>query len=230
MTERLDPVGGEFDLGLRGGAPVGEVMARWDRFRAAFPGFQAFRSGFQVHGTTVLPHAGEGPPGWTISEGVDGHVTQAEGVLLLVTVADCIPVFLFDPVARVAGLLHAGWRGTAGGILGVGLAAMERLGATVENTVMHCGVGICGECYEVGHEVTVALGIDGEFVAGKVTADLRSCLVEAGRKSGIRTISVAPECTREDGRRFFSHRRNGVGEGRMVAFLGMPLQRSPQGG
>lgn len=222
MTERSDPEGGDFDLGLRGDSPVGEVMARWDRLRAAFPGFRAFRSGHQVHGTTVLTHEGEGSPGWTISEGIDGHVTHAQGILLLVTVADCIPVFLYDPVARVAGLLHAGWRGTAGGILGRGLAMMTGCGAAVENVVMHCGVGICGGCYEVGPEVADALGLGTERGAGRVPVDLRACLEEAGRSAGIRRISVAPECSREGGERFFSHRRGGQGEGRMVAFLGMP--------
>ncbi len=229
MTERPDPLGGDFDLGLRGREPVGEVMARWDRFRAAFSGFQAFRSGHQVHGTTVLRHQGEGPPGWTITEGVDGHVTDAPGILLLVTVADCIPVFLFDPVARVAGLMHAGWRGTAGGIFGVGLEMMSRCGADVENTVMHCGVGICGGCYEVGSEVADALGLATAGDGGRVTVDLRARLVEEGSRAGIRKISVAPECSREREDRFFSHRRGGVGEGRMVAFLGMPRRRSPGG-
>jgi len=221
MTERVDSAGHEFDLGLRGSAPVGEVMARWDRFQSAFPSFRAFRSGHQVHGTEVLPHEAAGPPGWTITEGVDGHVTAAPGVLLLVTVADCIPVFLFDPVARVAGLLHAGWRGTAGGILGRGMAAMRMLGATEADTVMHCGVGICGNCYEVGHEVKSALS-HGTGPGDGGTVDLRKCLANEGRKLGLRTISVADQCSREEGSRFFSHRRGGLGEGRMVAFLGMP--------
>lgn len=221
VTERVDSAGHEFDLGLRGSAPVGEVMARWDRFQSAFPSFRAFRSGHQVHGTEVLPHDAGGPPGWTITEGVDGHVTAASGVLLLVTVADCIPVFLFDPMARVAGLLHAGWRGTAGGILGRGLAAMRRFGASESDTVMHCGVGICGDCYEVGPEVRNALG-QGTGPRQAATVDLRKYLADEGRKLGLRRISVADQCTREGAARFFSHRRGGVGEGRMIAFLGMP--------
>ncbi|MBT8397734.1 MAG: polyphenol oxidase family protein, partial [Gemmatimonadetes bacterium] len=47
----------------------------------------------------------------------DGHLTSSPGVLLAVTVADCVPVFLVDPGKRVAGLLHAGWRGTVVGVL-----------------------------------------------------------------------------------------------------------------
>ena len=229
MTTRNDPAGGEFDLGLRGSAPVGEVMARWDRLQGAFPTFTAFRSGHQVHGTTVLRHAG-GPPGWTITEGVDGHVTAEPGILLLVTVADCIPVYLLDPVARVAGLLHAGWRGTAGGILDAGVAAMQGCGATVTNIIMHCGIGICGDCYEVGQEVHDALGLKPGRGTGVGPVDLREYLADAGRRLGIRATSVAPECSREDGIRFFSHRRGGVGEGRMVAFLGLrPGDRSGGG-
>ena len=63
--------------------------------------------------------------GWVQVEGIDGWVTTAPGVLLTVTVADCIPVYLAVPGKAVA-LLHAGWRGTAGGILARGARAPAR--------------------------------------------------------------------------------------------------------
>ena len=81
--------------------------------------------GNQVHGTEVRA-VGPGQ-GWVQCEGIDGWVTTSPGVLLTVTVADCIPVYLAVPGRGVA-LLHAGWRGTAAGILERGVARL--LGAT----------------------------------------------------------------------------------------------------
>ena len=93
------------------------------------PGFSSFVLGNQVHGTEVRA-VGAGQ-GWIHVEGIDGWVTTSPGVLLTVTVADCIPVYLAVGRKGVA-LLHAGWRGTAAGILGRGveqlLAADEGLG------------------------------------------------------------------------------------------------------
>ena len=96
-------------------------MSRWRAFRRAHAGFDAVVLGHQVHGIEV---EGVGPArGWVQIEGVDGWVTTSPGVLLTVTVADCIPVYLVVPGRGVA-LLHAGWRGTAGGILKVGLTRL----------------------------------------------------------------------------------------------------------
>ena len=63
--------------------------------------------------------------GWIQVEGIDGWVTTTPGVLLTVTVADCIPGLSRRPGRGVA-LLHAGWRGTAGGILGRGVERLLR--------------------------------------------------------------------------------------------------------
>ena len=48
-----------------------------------------------------------------VGEG-DGHITRQPGLLLTVTLADCVPVFIADPVHRAVALLHAGWRGRPG--------------------------------------------------------------------------------------------------------------------
>jgi copper oxidase (laccase) domain-containing protein len=221
ITGRGDGPGRGFDLGLWTAAPVGEVMERWRAFRAAEPGFAGFALGNQVHRTEVASH-GTVPRGWLIRDGVDGHVTSAVGLLLLVTVADCIPVYLIDPGRRLAGLLHAGWRGTAGGILARGVEVMvEGLGCSAAELAMHCGVGICGKCYEVGSEVVSGCGVPADG-AGPWHLDLRERLVEQGRALGIRTISTSQWCSGHDRPRFFSHRASGGSDGRMVAYLGFP--------
>src|SRR5215210_9233247 len=175
-TGRGAEPGRGFDLGLWSAAHVAEVMSRWRAFRRADPRFSAVVLGNQVHGTVVTRiEAGEG---WIQVDGVDGWVTTRPGILLTVTVADCIPVYLLVPGRGVA-LLHAGWRGTAGGILAAGVARLkEATGAAEGDIVMHCGVGICGKCYEVGSEVLAGCGVpvDGP---GPYYMDLRRHLVDA---------------------------------------------------
>src|SRR5690606_18360795 len=91
---------------------------------------------------------------------IDGHATRAPGLLLAVSVADCVPVSLVDPERRAVALLHAGWRGAAAGILERGLEVLaERLLARPEDLHVHLGPAICGGCYEVGPEVHRALGL-----------------------------------------------------------------------
>jgi hypothetical protein len=219
ITGRGAESGRGFDLGLWTDAPVGEVMSRWRAFRRAQPGFDGVVLGNQVHGTVVET---VGPSrGWTYVEGVDGWVTTSPGVLLTVTVADCIPVYLVVPGRGVA-LLHAGWRGTAGGILTVGLAGLtEVTGSASSDVLMHLGIGICGRCYEVGSEVMTGCGVAAEG-AGPWHLDLRARLASEGRRLGIERISTSGWCSAHDRPSFYSHRASRGVDGRMVAYLGVP--------
>lgn len=212
-------VGAPFDLGLAGAAPVGEVLPRWHALLAAATPCQAVAASRQVHGTTVLTHRQPPANGLCLTEGADGHVTRQPGLLLAVTLADCLPVYLVEPEARVIGLLHAGWRGVAGGILGEGLRAMVELGAQRERVRIHVGVGICGDCYEVGPEVLGACGVPGDGGAGHL--DLRTALEAQARLAGVGHITRSPWCAAHDQGLFFSHRGSGGAGGRMVAYLGL---------
>jgi copper oxidase (laccase) domain-containing protein len=210
-----------FDLGLASDQPVGEVLARWAAFRSAEPGFPLAALGRQVHGTEIAWH--EGGQGWLILDGIDGHGTSAPGVLMTVTVADCTPVYLLDPVQGAMVLLHAGWRGASSKVLDRGIRLMKgRAGTQVENIVMHCGVGICGPCYEVGPEVFSAFGLPVP-AGGKGLLDVREQLAQQGRDLGIGRISVSSWCSGHDDALFHSHRRSNGRDGRMIAYLGRPL-------
>ena len=220
ITVRGDGLGRGFDLGLWTDAPAGEVMGRWRSFRSAVPGFSGVVLGTQVHRTDVVWH--DRAAGWVQLEGVDGHATATPGVLLTVTVADCIPVYLVAPEQRVVALLHAGWRGTAAGILASGLDLLrEHAGVMPGDLVMHCGIGICGACYEVGPEVLEALGLRGDGQA-PWRVDLRERLAEQGAASGIPEITISSWCSAHHRPVFYSHRASGGTDGRMVAYLGMP--------
>jgi len=210
-----------FNLGLSTAEPADQVLARWRSLLAAFrPDFRAVQLGLQVHGTQVASHDAPAT-GWTIHEATDGHATRQSGVLLCVTVADCIPVFLLHPPTRTVGLLHAGWRGTASGILERGVASVALLARChASDVIMHCGVGICGSCYEVGPEVTKALhGVAG---TDRSHVDLRAELTLRAHRSGLHDLTVSGWCSAHDDQRFFSHRRSGGTDGRMVAYVGVP--------
>jgi copper oxidase (laccase) domain-containing protein len=144
-----------------------------------------------------------------------------------VTIADCVPVYLIAPGRGVA-LLHAGWRGTAGGILGRGVEAL--LAATrspLPKVIMHCGIGICGDCYEVGSEVMEGCGVRANG-AGPWHIDLRDRLVEQARELGLNQVTTSGWCSAHDRPAFYSHRASGGTDGRMVAYIGIDSTLHPE--
>src|SRR5207244_12230485 len=130
-------------------------------------------------------------------------------------VADCIPVYLLVPRRGVA-LLHAGWRGTAGGILRAGVGGLkDATGASEADIVMHCGVGICGECYEVGSEVLAGWGVPA-VGPGRLHLDLRQRLLTEAGALGLRMVTTSAWCSAHDRTTFFSHPPSRAADGRTV--------------
>lgn len=211
-----------FSLGLWSDEPVGQVMTRWRAFRAAMQQrFPAQVASHQVHGTEVRWHE-RAADGWVILDGVDGHATTVPGLLLTITVADCIPIYLTVPGKGAVALLHAGWRGTARRIVDRGVELLKRQAfAQAGDIVMHCGAGICGACYEVGSEVAEKLGEPAQ--SGPRHLDLRSILAAQALELGIGAVTVSPWCTAHDRERFFSHRASAGADGRQVAYLGRAI-------
>jgi len=210
-----------FDLGLAGSStPVGTVIDHWRALHSSMPGFSAVVVSRHVHGTEVRWQ--DPSTGLVIQEGADGHATNRAGVLLAVTLADCVPVYVVDPIARLAALLHAGWRGTAAGILARGVGVLSAHGASVDRLLIHCGVGICGRCYEVGSEVFAACGVDPP-AEGKGRLDLRGVLARQARELGVSHVSTSQWCSAHDRQEFFSHRGSGGADGRMVGYLGFSV-------
>jgi polyphenol oxidase len=224
ITGRGDQPGRGFDLGLWSREPVGEVMDRWLAFRRAMTGFSAVVLGNQIHGTEVR-RIDEGD-GWIQVQGIDGWVSTRPGILLTVTVADCIPVYLVVPGRGVA-LLHAGWRGTAGGILDRGVERLMAAARASETDIaMHCGVGICGDCYEVGPEVMAGCGATADG-SGPWHLDLRARLMSRANQLGVGEVTSSSWCSAHHRSDFYSHRASRGCDGRMVAYLGMPAAALP---
>ena len=204
------------DMGLFGALPVGQALSRW-RALSADLGFHSILHSRQVHGADILVHDNV-PPGFHLSPDADGHTTDRSALLLTVSVADCVPVWIVDATSHRVALLHAGWRGVAAGILEKGLQLVRRRGSASANLHVHFGPAICGRCYEVGPEVHTALGLDQP--PGNHTVDLHALLVERAGSAGLPSAHVTTSalCTRCNGDAFFSHR--GGSTGRQIAFVG----------
>jgi YfiH family protein len=213
---------GDFDLGLWGTRQGATTMRNWKMFQDSFyPHFGQVVVGHQQHGTSVARWKGK-QGGLVVLEGFDGHVTTERGVLLTVLVADCVPVYLFDPKSNAVALLHAGWRGIASGILEAGVEQLRAVGGPQSGKlVMHCGVAICGRCYEVGPEV--ATQVLGSVVNETKTLDLRAALADRAARLGIGRVTLSPFCTAHHLGEFHSFRARGEAAGRMAAYLGLPL-------
>lgn len=191
------------DYGLGEGEPPAAALAKWVELQREFAEIAPrLASARQVHGTKILEH-GAGSDGWTRHEGADGHVTFSPGVACVVTVADCVPVFIAHPSGAVA-LLHAGWRGTAARIVQKGITRMVDQGFDAADLRVHLGPAICGRCYEVGPSVFEQL--TGWQTIRNRNVDLRALLAEQAKELGVRQLSASPHCTKCDNDRFFSHR------------------------
>jgi YfiH family protein len=90
-------------------------------------------------------------------EDTDIVVTTAPEVTLVILVADCVPLALVDPAARVLAAVHAGWRGTAADAVGAALRAMSEHEARPERVVAFLGPAVAPGRYQVGAEVHEAL-------------------------------------------------------------------------
>jgi YfiH family protein len=146
----------------------------------------------------------------------DGLVSGVPGIALGVLAADCAPILLHDPVARVIGAAHGGWRGALGGIVDGTIARMAELGA--ERPRIRAAVGPCigRRSYEVGpefpqHFVTDDPGNLRFFAPAPASRrflfDLAGYIAHRLRRAGITTVDVIPHDTVEEEERFFSYRR-----------------------
>jgi hypothetical protein len=171
----------------------------------------------QVHGTEVVTAGAEGwPGGATERPRADAAVTADPGVAISVLTADCAPILLHDPAARVVGAAHAGWRGAVDGIVDATLAAMERLGARRGSVRAAVGPTISQRAYEVGPEFfdrfrDEADGFARHFAPGqgdRLMFDLPGFVLGRLRAAGVAEAAWIGACTYSDPERFFSYRRS----------------------
>jgi YfiH family protein len=173
----------------------------------------AFAQGRQVHEATVArvtipPFAG------TPLADADGQATALPGVAPIVLTADCLPVALLGRSA--VAMVHAGWRGLAGGVVEAAVGAVRELGEDDRiAAAIGPAVGVC--CYEVGDEVRAAFEGEGKGLREQNRINLKAIARRRLVKAGISEVHDVGLCTMcSPPELFFSHRRDNGTTGRQA--------------
>ncbi len=169
----------------------------------------------QVHSTivTTVTHA------WAPENApqADGLVTNVPGILLAAAGADCGVILWHDPVAKVVGACHAGWRGAKNGILESTLAAMVALGASPANIRAALGPTISAPAYEVGEDLHTDVLIASPWASNcftqgakpeKFQFNLPHYIAQRLQHAGISNFHDTHRCTLSEPAHFFSYRRS----------------------
>jgi len=166
------------NLALHVGDEPADVLANRRRVAAAIGADLAdFVFCEQAHGNhaTVVSAADRGRGTLRRDDAIgqtDAVVTTDPGTVLVILVADCVPIILLDPEARVLACVHAGWRGTVAGVTGAALHAMQSLGARPGRMLAAIGPAVAAGRYQVGADVAAAADrYFGGDVAGIMHAD-----------------------------------------------------------
>jgi hypothetical protein len=185
----------------------------------------------QVHSKKVIAFDHQTPKSLEAVE-ADGLVTSRRDVLLTVTVADCLPIFLVDERSGVFGLVHSGWKGT--GIVVEALRVMaEAFGTRPREVTATIGPGIGPCCYTVPQEryerfraefgkraATRGDGVTVRGGRGDFRLDLKAANMQLVESAGVERVFVAADCTCCSST-LGSFRRDGQGFRRMLAFIGV---------
>ena len=190
----------------------------------------------QVHGTSIVTVDRKltvGPSFERKIRETDGLVCDQPGILLSATFADCVPVYLADPVSRQIALVHSGWKGTVGKIGEKAVELLASRGADVRALRAVIGPCISGGHYEVTGDVIEALsaGFSREEMADIALrtdeihwlCDLPAACWHTLRKAGVaeENIHFSGICTWENDSLLFSHRKTGGRRGNFNAFMGI---------
>jgi YfiH family protein len=185
----------------------------------------------QIHSAT--PIVADAPFGASRPRG-DAVVTRARGLVCGALAADCAPVLIADPAARVVAAVHAGWRGALAGVVGAAVARMQALGA--EPARMTAAVGPCigPGSYEVGLEFLEAFAsadpANARFfapggVADKRLFDLPAYVLARLAAAGVGRAEWIGRDTMAEPQWFFSNRRavrRGEGDyGRLLSAISL---------
>lgn len=170
--------------------------------------------------TDIIRHVDVPGPNGTC----DALVTSTAGLFLAISIADCTPVMLYDPVTGTIAGIHAGWRGTAAQIVPKTVEFMIATHNVIAKDIVAFigpSAGVC--CYEVGEDVALQFpeGCRTPAQSGKWMLDVRKAnalqLIDSGVNSA--NIETDPSCSIHQPL-FHSHRRDGKGSGRMFAVIG----------
>lgn len=231
---------GNFDLGLYCGDNKEEVECNLNKLCNALSiARDRFFCPHQVHGhevcvidDTFLPLSQEEQV--KALDGVDAIVTSVRGIAIAVATADCVPIILYDTEHQAIAAIHAGWRGTAQGIVRHTIDVMRQTIGTYPTDV-HAGIAPCIgiDAYEVGDEVidamrSVVSDINTISIRNKSTGeyhiDLAAANVEQLLSCGVELehIEVCGICTYSNSDTFYSVRALGIDTGRFITGIMLP--------
>ncbi len=193
----------------------------------------------QVHGTRVSKvdsiDKGKGFIKKSDIRETDGLLTVTPGITMVTFHADCVPVFLFEPVIRAAALLHSGWKGTLSNIVSSAVLEMKRLpGFDPKRLVAVLGPSIGHCCFEVDEDVYDKFKTKYDSKKfyrvkpdKKWNIDLKGIIKKELADEGldVNNIHDSGICTKCRSDLFFSHRADEGRTGSMAAFM----QIKPQG-
>ena len=220
------------NLGVHRGDRPANVLENY-RILGRAVGFEPKQTAFtrQIH-SDIVERVGRAQCGRglivPVEQDCDGLVTDEPGVALTVFSADCTPLLLYDPVRRVAGAVHAGWRGTAAGIAAKAAEKMRaEFGCDPKNIRAAIGPCISQCCFETDADVPTAmlnaLGAEAENairpVSEKYYVNLKECNAIWLRRAGVTQIDICGACTACQPERFWSHRRVGNDRGSLAAVI-----------
>ncbi len=167
----------------------------------------------QVHGTRVWPVGEKGPQCSGPDEG-DGLITDREQIAIGVRVADCVPVFLFDPQARAVGIVHAGRQGTQDGVTTAAVQMMQiTFGSKPYDIHALIGPSAGPCCYQVSEQMVAEFLVRGLAAAGRVldlwesnAIQLEQCGVPRAQIEQVKLCTICGQG------RFHSYRATGTAQ------------------
>lgn len=201
---------------------------------------------YESHSSSIRLVTREHPDGVTVlvderystgdADSYDSLITDVPGVMIYLWTADCIPLYLYDPINHDCAMAHNGWRGICGGITQNALNVMrEHFGTRAEDVAAAIGPCICESCYEVGEELlkpfTEHFGqqtADSFFIKtenGKLLLDIRKALLSDLHQLGVKPENIfdAGICSYENDA-YASYRRDGESHPAGQTFSGIVLE------
>ena len=233
VSDAAQAAGTELNLGGFNEDSRENIYENRRRFLSLFPKEYRLATAWQVHADNIrfiYQHSETGDS----DERADAVISNLDAVLAGVKTADCVPILIGDPTTGGYAAVHAGWRGTAKGIVGKAISAMaDTFGSSPDDLI--CAIGPAAGCslYEVGQDVMNAFaekfsGSDKYFKEtrpGHALADIKAANADQLESNGVKktNIHISAYCTIERVDLFFSYRieKNRFGRtGRLMSVIG----------
>lgn len=220
--------------GTVGDDPQRVLVNRRRSFQALGLAFDSLYDVWQVHGNEVVCAQAPRPPDVAHLR-ADAILTDRRGVSLFMRFADCVPIFLHDPVRQVIGLVHAGWKGTVHQIAEDAVRVMQRrYQSRPEDILAGIGPSVGAHHYQVGPEVEQQVrktfGDDSTDLISpspddntglRVQFDLWNANKLVLERAGVRQIEIARVCTTCHTEDWYSHRGESGQTGRFGALIAL---------